>query len=189
MLNQTYEESMPGLTEELSRIAKLHADGVLTDEEFRNLKAKLIRPEASTIIEAANTRVGGNEENVHAKAGGYQRVEKASPWSAYLPTDLWSCRDLIVSTFEKVCIAFVLIPTAIAILVALVGLFGQRPLAGIILAVLTFLVTAFLAGGALTLVSIAENTREVIRILQMMEKAELGPTADNIRSETRPTRE
>ena len=101
--------------------------------------------------------------------------------AAFSFADLRSYRGLIVSTFEKVCIAFVLIPTALAILVGLVGLFGERPFAGILIAILTFVVTAFFAGGALTLVSIADNTREVVRILRQIQKGELRGIADDVR--------
>jgi hypothetical protein len=55
-------------------------------------------------------------------------------------------RVLIVSIFEGVCIAFVIIPTLIA-LIAFAAVSAEHPLSGFILPALTFLVTAFLAGG------------------------------------------
>jgi hypothetical protein len=86
-------------------------------------------------------------------------------------------RRLIVSTFETVCIALVLIPTG---LIVLVTPFMARPFAGVIVAGLTFIVTAFLAGGALTLVSIADSTQELVKILQRIEKTELHAIADDV---------
>jgi hypothetical protein len=75
-------------------------------------------------------------------------------------------RDLIVSTFEMVCLVIVVLPAALVLLGAVMtgNLFG-----GIILAALIFVVSAFLAGGALTLISIAENTSETVRVLKQVD--------------------
>jgi hypothetical protein len=88
-------------------------------------------------------------------------------------------RVLIVSIFEGVCIAFVIIPTLIA-LIAFAAVSAEHPFSGFILPALTFLVTAFLAGGALTLVTIAHNTGEIVRVLQQIEKTELRTIADEV---------
>jgi hypothetical protein len=94
--------------------------------------------------------------------------------------NLQGVRGRIVDTFEEVCIALVVIPTGIVALAGLLTLVSGAVSLGFTLlvsAVLTFLVTAFLAGGALTLVSIADNTREIVQMLQRMEKTELAPIA------------
>jgi hypothetical protein len=75
-------------------------------------------------------------------------------------------RRLIVNTFETICIAMVIIPTALGILWAL-GMSTQKELA-IIYTLGVFLVTSFMAGGALTLVEIAKNTKGCLEALRDM---------------------
>jgi hypothetical protein len=111
-----------------------------------------------------------------ARRAAESNMQQASSVQGSITTT-GSVRRLIVSTFETVCIALVLIPTGLAVLA--LG-FGERPLAGFVVAGLTFIVTAFLAGGALTLVSIANNTQALVQIFQRMEKTELRAIADDV---------
>jgi hypothetical protein len=100
-------------------------------------------------------------------------------------------RDTIISTFEQICLAIVVIPSGLAIVLALSIATSDVPLPSgvsrdnavviaLIFAAAIFLVTAFLAGGALTLVSIMENTREIAQTLESMRNAELRSIADDI---------
>jgi len=100
-----------------------------------------------------------------------------------------SFRTSIVSAFEQICIAIVVIPTGLAVLAALMAAFGDVPvgasredtvLVALLIAGAIFLMTIFLAGGALTLVSIMENTHEIARMLQRMEDKELRSIADDV---------
>jgi hypothetical protein len=76
-------------------------------------------------------------------------------------------RRLIIRTFEALCIAMVIIPTALGILwVFLPGSHAQEM--AILATVGVFLLTSLLAGGALTLVEIAQNTRGGMEALQDM---------------------
>lgn len=106
-------------------------------------------------------------------------------------------RDTIVSTFGFLCTALVVIPTAISIIIA-VNM--PDPDLGLLFAGGVFLVSAFFAGGALTLVKIADNTGEALEVLRRMEQAgrtigNPGPqshqtssaTADGKTSEPEPT--
>jgi len=87
-------------------------------------------------------------------------------------------RGFIVSTYKWACLAFVLMPNVLV--AAALALAGRGLGHTLIFAALTFLVTAFIAGGALSLVSIAENTREAVEILQRMEQTELLPIATDV---------
>ena len=100
-----------------------------------------------------------------------------------------SFRTSIVSAFEQICIAIVIIPTGLAVLAAVMAALGDVPVGAsredtvpvaLLIAGAIFLITIFLAGGALTLVSIMENTREIARMLQRMEEKELRSIADDI---------
>jgi hypothetical protein len=53
-------------------------------------------------------------------------------------------------------------------------------LVALLIAGAIFLMTIFLAGGALTLVSIMENTHEIARMLQRMEDKELRSIANDV---------
>jgi hypothetical protein len=80
-------------------------------------------------------------------------------------------RRLIVSTFESVCVALVILPTAAAAFIALnsnTGVTGFWLLATIAI----FVGTSFLAGGGLTLVEIARNTRALVGILNRIGQTE-----------------
>lgn len=93
-------------------------------------------------------------------------------------------RQLIVSNFGAVCVALVVVPTAIFLLAALhAGLVARNIAAcefNTIAAVLIFIVTSFLSGGALTLVRIGNDMRQVVRILQHIERAQIIPIADDV---------
>jgi hypothetical protein len=78
-------------------------------------------------------------------------------------------RNAIVSTFGFLCTGLVVIPTLISIVVAFQT---PNPGLGLLLAGCVFLVSAFFAGGAITLVNIADNTREALEVLRRMERAE-----------------
>jgi hypothetical protein len=58
------------LTEQLTKLAKLHADGVLTDEQFKSLKTRLIAGLKETIQEeqATGDRAAGAEKAAAAEA-------------------------------------------------------------------------------------------------------------------------
>jgi hypothetical protein len=88
--------------------------------------------------------------------------------------DFRSTRNFIVSVFENVCIGIALTPPAV---IAIVGLIDGHP---VFLAGLTFVVTVFLVGGTLTLVSVADYMEEAVRILQRIEKTELRPITDEV---------
>jgi hypothetical protein len=84
-------------------------------------------------------------------------------------------RRLIVGAFETLCLLVVVIPTVVAIglwIDARGDIFGALVLA----AAAVFLVSSFLAGGALTLLDIAHNTRLLANIaddVHRMQRAEL----------------
>ena len=89
-------------------------------------------------------------------------------------------RSIIISTFDTICIVLVVVPTALAAL-ATINLKDENAfILGILFTVAIFIVTAFLAGGGLTLVSIADNTEDMVRALRQMETAELRPIADDV---------
>lgn len=77
-------------------------------------------------------------------------------------------RDFIVSTFEMVCLVIVVLPTVFCLFIALIS---EEPIRLIIFAAIIFVVSAFLAGGALTVISIAENTSETVRLLKQIDTA------------------
>ena len=56
---------------------------------------------------------------------------------------------------------------------------GGAPFSGIMLAVGVFVVSAFLAGGALTLVSVAEHTSETVRLLKQVD-TDLHSISNNV---------
>jgi hypothetical protein len=81
-------------------------------------------------------------------------------------TEPISFRMLIISVFDWICLAIVIVPTLIAVLVFLVMARGGdtfQTLVGAIYVVLTFIGSAFIAGGALTLLDIANNVRILAR--------------------------
>lgn len=88
--------------------------------------------------------------------------------------DFRSTRNFIVSVFENVCIVIALIPPAV---IAMVSLVDGHP---VFLAGLTFVVTVFLVGSTLTLVSVVDYMEEAVRILQRIEKTELRPITDDV---------
>jgi hypothetical protein len=72
----------------------------------------------------------------------------------------------LIATFGFLCTAMVVIPTLVSLVVA----FNMPdPGLGLLLAGCVFLVTTFAAGGALTLLSIADNTRDTLEVLRRME--------------------
>ena len=77
-------------------------------------------------------------------------------------------RNAIVSTFGFLCTAMVVIST----LIGLVTGFHMQGLYALLFPLAVFLVSAFVAGGALTLVSIADNAREALDVLRRMEQAQ-----------------
>jgi hypothetical protein len=92
-------------------------------------------------------------------------------------------RTLIVSTFEGICIALVVLPTILVLLAALAVAVENGPEAAetmLSVAVVTFLASAFLAGGALTLVTISDNTAEIVRVLHEIEKTQLRSIAEDV---------
>ncbi len=92
-----------------------------------------------------------------------------------------SVRAFVISTFEYMCIAFVVIPTALIIIVFALGAKEQTDvIIGLLIAALTFLVLAFFAGGALTLLSIAHSAADICRVLRRLERVELRPSAEDV---------
>ena len=76
-------------------------------------------------------------------------------------------RRLIVRTFETICLAMVVLPTAAGILWVFAP--GNRAQEiTLLLTVGVFIFTSFLAGGALTLVGIAHNTKGCMEALSDM---------------------
>lgn len=74
-------------------------------------------------------------------------------------------RRLIIGVFETICILMVVVPTGLGIATVIFGIHERQELP-IILTLGVFLVTSFLAGGALTLVEIARNTRGCLEALR-----------------------
>jgi ACR3 family arsenite efflux pump ArsB len=85
-------------------------------------------------------------------------------------------RRIIVLIFETICLALVAVPTVVGLVTTIMMLFlpadstfsrfyevGLTAVATLII----FIVTSFLAGGALTLLEIAHNTREAVELLRM----------------------
>jgi len=70
--------------------------------------------------------------------------------------------------------------TSIAYLIDQVFSREDTVLVALLIAGAIFLMTIFLAGGALTLVSIMENTHEIARMLQRMEDKELRSIANDV---------
>jgi hypothetical protein len=73
-------------------------------------------------------------------------------------------RRLIVQTFEAICLAMVVIPTLAGIVWVFAGNRGDT----LLWTVGVFIFTSFLAGGALTLVDIANNTKGCMEALRDM---------------------
>ncbi len=92
-----------------------------------------------------------------------------------------SVRAFVISTFEYMCIAFVVIPTAVIIIVFALGAKEQTDIIiGLLIAALTFLISAFFAGGLLTLLSIAHSAADICRVLRRLERVELKPIAEDV---------
>jgi hypothetical protein len=86
---------------------------------------------------------------------------------------MFDIRKFIVGAFELVCILIVVIPTLIAVLIFVIALANDSPVVTIVyfgIAIMTFLSTALISGGALTLLSIADNTRTLARIASDMHR-------------------
>src|SRR5262249_37696715 len=91
----------------------------------------------------------------------------------------------IIWTFEVLCIAMVILPTVLGILwVFLPGSYEAET--AILQTVGVFLLTSFLAGGALTLVEIARNTRGGMEALRDM-RDRLRATQEAPAAPRRPT--
>jgi hypothetical protein len=77
-------------------------------------------------------------------------------------------RKLIVNVFDFICMLLVLVPTGMGLIIDFAVHRGPPSLLfpGA-LSILVFLVTSFIAGGALTLTEIARNSRETTRLLRL----------------------
>jgi hypothetical protein len=80
-------------------------------------------------------------------------------------------RRFVISIFEIVCLAFVAVPTVLCAVVTIFAVAAGGGTAGfsalVTLAVLV--ATSFIAGGALTLVDIAHNTRQTTVLLRALQ--------------------
>ena len=85
-------------------------------------------------------------------------------------------RRWIVSTFEFMCILIVVLPTAAALAVFL----NSQTVFALLTAIGMFFVTCFIAGGALTLVEVARNTRDIVSAIRRLEDAYLRGVAANV---------
>ena len=89
-------------------------------------------------------------------------------------------RNIIIGAFELICLLIVVIPTLIAILVAIITLVNNSWVvffAYLGIAIMTFLSTAFISGAALTLLDIDHNTRTLVRIASDMHRMQ-SPEVD-----------
>jgi hypothetical protein len=95
-------------------------------------------------------------------------------------------RNFIVRVFEHICVLMVVVPTA---LLAMGAVFTGH-LAGLLAAAIWFLLAAFAAGGAMTLLAIADNTKiiaknssETVKLLAVISMREVEIANDVARLE------
>jgi hypothetical protein len=81
-------------------------------------------------------------------------------------------RWFVIHIFEAVCLLFIVLPTLLCAVAALgIGLTGGEAAGVSLLITLGVLVaTSFIAGGALTLVDIAYNTRQTTMLLRALQR-------------------
>lgn len=90
-------------------------------------------------------------------------------------------RRTIVSAFEGICLLVVLIPTVfLGLATAHAVLNGRDPTYLFLMTIGIFLVSVFISGGALTLLTIAHNTEAICRILQVTRELELHQIATDV---------
>ena len=89
-------------------------------------------------------------------------------------------RRFIISTFELLCLAGVIIPTIVAVVVGIVmtSQDGRHYLFAVMVVIGTFLLAAFVCGAALTLSDIARSTRRTAESLQRLENRAIKQSAD-----------